>query len=782
MQENLWHQTAEYHTTVLDIYRNYIISGCNDKLSLSVASKRVDNVWGDYKNLARSIDNVIPYHDGCKVDRNKLIEIHCHRIRCIKAIADKAMMFDKEAYESYKSQALEAFDDMLQIDSSKATNNVTLAESATATFQTIKNDVKAMILSAEKQTQPSSSGSSTPVIRLPLFGKAVFLASTDGHRRRSDSYSKEGRNHSLMLASLLSDLIVRSNNIDAALSRLQSYVTSFSEQVNMFGVGSSAESTVGLGDAESVKMLSALKSKLSEGLAGEQRASGVLTDSGKRWLTDVLISILTQITMSSDRFNSALSGPPDGFKSIHENHFSNVDKILEFAKSHSITPTTEFYCEVVASFGVMRDGKSTPNMPTYSNLHNDDRVHRSALELSNTIIERFGNQNTLAPIDTLKVKQSTVRMLCSFRLQSAVDKAVSIMYACIDNPPHSSTSSGSTAIIDEMFLDVSAGGIACYGDDKLTRLSAILNSHIQSNSGSGNDNVNLMVKDLMIQSRLRKGADAYKLLQSISQSQIKSFKTGVGTLDVSVYQSVLSSLYRHVPSDEYSWSLAKNPLLVSEWIIGDQLRSGYKPTAKLVCLLLQLFVKNCQIGKHQGYADKAVLDMTSFLEEHTTFNAKAARARDDATARRVAVDEDMISLLAKGLCVAGHEEGVLTLLSELSQKGSGVSITAKSYEPVVYNYAVVMGKLSVANDIVTAMLNKNLPLSTRIVDALVAGTVQVCEQIHQRNRNTRCDRLYAIHYYTFCCQTEGPADALDDLQTLFTQHGSSARPSAGNLI
>lgn len=112
--------------------------------------------------------------------------------------------------------------------------------------------------------------------------------------------------------------------------------------------------------------------------------------------------------------------------------------------------------------------------------------------------------------------------------------------------------------------------------------------------------------------------------------------------------------------------------------------------------------------------------------------------------------ESVRSGLIKMYCVAGEVNRALAVLER--SKSEGVALTALSFEPIVYRYAVVERQLVRAEDVLVSMLNSAIEPSTSIVDAFVRGAA-------------------------YARDVKG---ALDKAQDLFNQH--DVRPSADCML
>ena len=160
------------------------------------------------------------------------------------------------------------------------------------------------------------------------------------------------------------------------------------------------------------------------------------------------------------------------------------------------------------------------------------------------------------------------------------------------------------------------------------------------------------------------------------------------------------------------------------------LKDGIKADKTVVCLLLKLYMKNCQISKRNGYQKEHVDSAQVFIETITNEGFMGHQ--------RVISSEEMYSDLIKCACLAGEEERALSILESM-EMWYNIRPTALSYEPLLQSYSQVKGALDASEEILTLMLNKNVKLSSKCVDSVISGYLK-----HTGNNIEAIDKVQEI--------------------------------------
>lgn len=189
----------------------------------------------------------------------------------------------------------------------------------------------------------------------------------------------------------------------------------------------------------------------------------------------------------------------------------------------------------------------------------------------------------------------------------------------------------------------------------------------------------------------------------------------------------------------------KNPTATAEYFLREMHRDGLPANEHTVALLLKLFSRNCFFSNGTGEVGYALQQAQSFLKSCTRDGYIGHKA--------VPVSERAMVEIVKANCLAKQGDLIMESFKDM-EATYGLKPTAAMYEPVLFNYACMHGKLSAADEIYMQMIGDGLLPTSEIMDVMVRG------------------RLFH--------EEEGFRDALDWLQETYTSYGT--KPSVATLI
>jgi hypothetical protein len=144
-------------------------------------------------------------------------------------------------------------------------------------------------------------------------------------------------------------------------------------------------------------------------------------------------------------------------------------------------------------------------------------------------------------------------------------------------------------------------------------------------------------------------------------------------------------------------------------------RDGIAPSAEVLALLLRLYTKAVQVSSHDK--EHQQLSLEKMDELVASYGGKANRRL---------VDEGVLRELVKARCAAGLVAEAQQLLTS-AQKKYDIKPTARSYEPLIFQCAVLDGRLNAAEDMLMRLVNAAVPLTDAVVASFVAGLMRFGE-------------------------------------------------------
>lgn len=213
--------------------------------------------------------------------------------------------------------------------------------------------------------------------------------------------------------------------------------------------------------------------------------------------------------------------------------------------------------------------------------------------------------------------------------------------------------------------------------------------------------------------RLREGYRAMQLLRVL--------RTNEGKAPLALYSWLVNALHQAVPYSSESKAVARSPAPTVNYIVQEMRKDGHVFDSNMVALLLRLFTKAVQLADNTEKKREIIGQMEDFI---AIFCARNADAKSGVC---VKFDEAILRELVKAHCVSGLAQDAVALIED-AQTVRGLKPTARVYEPVIYQCAVVAGDLNKAEDILTKLLvNKSIPLSDAIVTSFVLGLMRYGE-------------------------------------------------------
>jgi hypothetical protein len=350
------------------------------------------------------------------------------------------------------------------------------------------------------------------------------------------------------------------------------------------------------------------------------------------------------------------------------------------------------------------------------------KAHEMSLKLIDSLEDEVGRSPA--------VYQALISMLCKYQDPSALSQAAKVFQEM--------TAEGVKIPAEsfETFLDCA---VSVQTDDELSKtLGRAEELLLRSDELVRNPSV--LHARLRAHARLCHGHKSLELLRSL---RARLSESRLASVDRHTYTWVINALYLAWPGSDAEWRIATEPGSTAEYLLREMLRDGHRASANTVSLLLKLYSKACQINKKRGAVD-SILDSA---EEFLT----ACRGGGFLGHPKVAISDACIRELVKACCLGGLEERALATIDK-AEKTFGVRPSAACWEPLIYYYASKKGALTAAEDILTMLTNRGVPLTDAVTDAFVAGHLK-----------------------------QGDAsEALDRLQDIYNQH--NVRPAPGTLL
>lgn len=620
-----------------------------------------------------------------------------------------------------------------------------------ATNLKIYNDsVKEMMTSYEDLInlyfQSNNNTTNLPITLLDdLVSKIEGLGTVNSHDSNNDSIfykhydftNSEGQLRSTTLGILES--LAEDGKIDEVMKILGKYLTIFSEHKKHNCNDNTVPSDSNLG------LISSLSQKFEISLAKNSKRKQKSLKQQQIWGKSGIDFI--DNTFSNTFQTLALNATNNFMDSFNEKNEKIIKIVRNFetlADNHEIELGNKFHCAWIKSLGLELDMtiRTMSNEPQPRKPNAKDNDFDLALIEADRIIKMLENKSSL--VDKAALSDSVVTMLCSYGTKNSIDKAISMvkgLFTQIDDTD--SLQKSKLVSMLTTILNKSVAAMSTENDilqisnqvDAIIENFRILYPNVDFYNNEFNTNAELLNARFCVYVRLRKG---YPALKAIRVMRLLGHK-----IDKKYFNWVIIALHKNRPITEPEWRIAKNPDETCEWILREMQRDGHKPNSRTISLMLRLYGKNCQIKKSQGHSAEAIDAAFTFLNK--------CKNGGFLGLPKIAINDELISDLIKVCLLADDETKALNLLSNI-EIDYGVKPSSVIYEPLIYYYAGLKGAMTTTEDLLVQMINNNIPPTTAIVDALIAGFIL----------------------------DDAVSDALDRIQELYTEH--RARPSVRALI
>lgn len=496
--------------------------------------------------------------------------------------------------------------------------------------------------------------------------------------------------------------LAQGGSLDEALLVLDLYLTSSMQkkEVVLRAVGGGQSST-------HRKLEAALSGKIGQsGVFGKSLFS---PSSDKDWAEGLIGSVLS----ASGSHFARQQGD------VQANIAAFAARLKDLGKKHDLSTKAAFYAAWIDAL-----------RPVPSPLSADIATHlpwEKAFAISTKIVDSLDESIGRSPA----VYHALVSLLCRYDDPSAMTQVKTALFEM--------TAEG-TKILPETFAVYINAAISVLGDEELASLLLSVEELILRSEDLVR-NPTVLAARLRANARLCRGHKSLELLRALRQRRSEA---SLGGVERHIYSWVISALYLAWPGTDAEWRIASDPQNTCEYILQEMLRDGHYATSNTVAQLLKLYSKACQINRKRSSAAAHIID------DAETFMHAIITGGNFGHPRMVA-SEACIRELVKACCLAGQEERALAIIDK-AHTTYGVRPTAASWEPLVFYYASKQGAMNAAEDVLTMMMNRGVPISDAITDAFVAGHLK-----------------------------QGDAsEALDRIQDIFNQHG--VRPCPGTFL
>jgi hypothetical protein len=256
----------------------------------------------------------------------------------------------------------------------------------------------------------------------------------------------------------------------------------------------------------------------------------------------------------------------------------------------------------------------------------------------------------------------------------------------------------------------------------------------------------------------------------------------VGANERAFLVQVIDGLFHAKAITENQIHIARNPRPVVDWLLQEMARDGHFVDDEMAALLLSLLRKACHLATLTSQNRKTALDEAEDfarsiciwpIKQQTDSGSGSESSPEDRHShylghRRLplAEAEAVCFELLTTYCVARKEQRVLDFLKK-TVVAMNIKPTARFYEPLLFNYAIVAGEASLSDprlmvrELYEDMVRHDVPQSDLTVSSIV-----LCHLKHSSE-----DSPTASHRVK---------DAIDVLQDMYTKH--KVRPKLNFLI
>ena len=701
VSDNRWDQAPRYYTRLLKVLRQHLLWSCHNKVEVDTALQRMDSIW-----LQAEIRN------GGKIADVELLSI---RVQCLLVAAriykSNPAMSDLPRSLECIEQARQVFHGVL--NASKQNTDQAMVEKIRSLVENITVDDGLHDITA-KDMFKIASGKRQPNLKQDrLLGSSGTSPSSPNPRSLNFAWAQPNEQFRAAFSSLITE-VAQAGHVDDALSLIAVLLDSEQQQQQQ-----QQQQQPEKKDTSSQKRLSDLLSEKLSSQPGRLK----LSTSSIDWIQDVVGKVLISASLS---FPKELQGAE--FQA--ELSFL-VSKTKIFCATNAIPVKETFYAAWIEA--LFPQPSSSPAM-------NDAEVAvlrcnswEDAYKVATSIIDSLDDVVGRTPA----VYHALISVLCRYQDAAATSRAQHEFNQAVadgNNPK---------ALLPETYAVLVESAVYCLGDEQLSQILKIVEDIITQQPGTDEylaRNPAVLLARLRAHARLCHGFKSLELLRSLRlrKSELK-YNRGP---ERHSYSWVINALYLAWPGSDAEWRIATDPCSTSEYILREMQRDGHFATSATIAQLLKLFTKACQINRKQGAAS-LISDAESFV--------RSARQGGYLGHPKVVVTDLCIREIVKACCLAEQEERAISVIDK-AEAEFGVRPTALCWEPLIFYYASKKGAVTTAEDILTMMINRKVPITSVIVDAFVTGLLKQGDA----------------------------AEGLDRVEEIFNQYG--VRPAPATLL
>ena len=714
MKAHVWHESPSYYQSLLMAYCKYFKYSCRgvdreDKVKVGI--KQLHSVMSDMENL-----QVGTTKDKCIL----LIE----KGRCWSVLSTLMRYVGKGEYDEYLKEAIASFEKLLVILSNQNESLSSLYSSFKSTQGNAEKDQNNLLLTSLTSNKDFDVSRKDRVVSQDSKSDRSFniedVQADNHHHYLRDSildllchFAKEGHlNETLRLMTRYAELFPALSNVspdqssrialrrkgaenETAVCHKHTSFSEFMKPMRQRRMNDNSYSGENLSE-ENQKWIARLGEEIIKSGRVRATAAGANTQRSGDEIFDELNLFFKKMEqiLSNSRINTSASMYAARIHCLFENLNAVPPKIdFNFSTDGAARRTQEIQVKKIWDVFLKNAFRIVDSV-------NDETVGRNSVTY-----------------------HAIVDSLCKVKDIDALDQAYQVIVEM--------ESEGFKVMPETWACILSTSTLICTEDE----LSATLDNVERKIVMSSPKIDPVLIRSMMFaHARLNRGLKSLELFQMLRASN--------SAIGIKVYYWVINALYHFKPdpTEEEGFRITKNPKSTCHWFLNEMHRDGIRADEGIVRLLMKLYMKRCQMQKTRESIDEA----QSFIETFTT--------EGYMDHSRVEGSEEMYSDIIKAACLANHEERALEILESM-EMWYNIKPTAISYEPIVYNYSSLKHSRSIAQDILTMMVNQNVKISTNIVDTLVDGYLRPVE-----------DNI----------------EALDLVQDLFNMH--AVRPSPSKLL
>ena len=711
MKAHLWHESPLYYQSLLKVYCKYFKYSCKgadreDKLKAGI--EQLQYILSDMEDLLLSSS------------KDKCILL-AEQSRCWSILSTVTRYIETGESDEYLSKAIASFESLLSIMSAQNDSLKSLNSSFESTQGTSKENN--MLLSFLTSSEESAT------IRKDM--EVLQNSNTD---RLYNIVDVDSDNHHHYLRDSILDLLchfAKEGHLDETLELMTKYVNLSSVFVDRDSNHSIRISPQRNDFDDDMKIrrknttFSEFMRPIRQRRATRNSYSGDnLSEENQNWLLQLGEEITKSARIGTLKRSAELS--EDAIFDQLDVFFKNLEKILcNFCVS--IGPAmyaARIYClfdnlnavTPKIDFNFFSDGATSRTQEIQLKKTWDVFLKNAFRIIDSVSDETIGRNST--------TYHAIVDSLCKVKDTDALDQAYQVIIEM--------ESEGCKVMPETWASILSVSTLVCTQEELSTTVDNV-ESKFEIDSSTEIDAV-LIRALLFATARLHMGLRSLELFNMLRSSG--------SVIGIKAYYWVINALYYFRPDSavEDEYKITRNPGNMCRWFLNEMHKDGIRADEGIVRLLMKLYMKRCQMHKTRESID----DAQAFIEAFTT--------EGHMNHSRVAGTEEMYSDIIKAACLANDEERALEILESM-EMWYNIKPTAISYEPIIFNYSSVKGSRGVAQDILTMMLNRNVKISTNIIDALVDGYLK---------------------------SIEDSIEALDLVQELYNMHG--VRPSPSKLL